>query len=66
MVLSLPVIDDDELAQIIGINEDGDLPGFAPHVVSGLFRVAGGGEALAARLPRSARRCPRPSPTAPA
>jgi glutamate synthase (NADPH/NADH) large chain len=50
VVLSLPVIDDEELAQIIGINDDGNLPGFAPHVVSGLFPVSGGGAALHARL----------------
>jgi glutamate synthase (NADPH/NADH) large chain len=50
VVLPLPVIDDDELAQIVGINDDGNLPGFAPHVVSGLFRVAGGGEELESRL----------------
>ncbi len=50
VVLPLPVIDDDELAQLVGINDDGNLPGFAPHVVSGLFPVAGGGEALEARL----------------
>ncbi len=50
IVLPLPVIDDDELAQIVGINDDGDLPGFAPHVVSGLYPVAGGGAALRARL----------------
>jgi glutamate synthase (NADPH) large chain len=50
VVLSLPVIDDDELAQLIGINDDGNLPGFAPHVVSGLYPAAGGGAALEARL----------------
>ncbi|MDL5156617.1 glutamate synthase large subunit [Actinomycetospora termitidis] len=50
VVLPLPVIDDDELAQLVGINDDGNLPGFAPHVVSGLYEVAGGGDALRARL----------------
>src|ERR1700712_116424 len=50
VVLPLPVIDDDELAQIVGVNDDGDLPGFAPHVVSGLYPVAGGGDALRTRL----------------
>jgi glutamate synthase (NADPH/NADH) large chain len=50
VVLSLPVIDDDELAQLIGINDDGNLPGFAPHVVSGLYAASGGGRALEARL----------------
>ncbi|PVZ14196.1 glutamate synthase large subunit [Actinomycetospora cinnamomea] len=50
VVLPLPVIDDDELAQLVGINDDGDMPGFAPYVVSGLYPVAGGGDALRERL----------------
>ncbi|MEJ2860186.1 glutamate synthase large subunit [Actinomycetospora flava] len=50
VVLPLPVLDDDELAQLVGINDDGDMPGFAPYVVSGLYHHAGGGEALRARL----------------
>ena len=41
VVLPLPVVDDDELAQIAGINDDGDMPGFAPYLVSGLYDVAG-------------------------
>lgn len=44
------MIDNDELAKIIHINDEGDLPGFQPYVVSGLYDVAGGGEALVARL----------------
>ncbi|GII86321.1 glutamate synthase [Sphaerisporangium siamense] len=50
LVLPYPVIDNDELAKIIHINDEGALPGFQPHVVSGLFEVAGGGEALLHRL----------------
>ncbi|GII76914.1 glutamate synthase [Sphaerisporangium rufum] len=50
LVLPYPVIDNDELAKIIHINDEGALPGFQPHVVSGLFEVAGGGEALLRRL----------------
>ncbi|RBQ20389.1 glutamate synthase large subunit [Spongiactinospora rosea] len=50
LVLPYPVIDNDELAKIIHINDEGALPGFQPHVVSGLYEVAGGGEALLARL----------------
>jgi glutamate synthase (NADPH) large chain len=50
LVLPYPVIDNDELAKIIHINDEGDLPGFDPHVVSGLYPVAGGGEALLGRL----------------
>jgi glutamate synthase (NADPH/NADH) large chain len=30
-----PVIDNDELAKIVHINADGDLPGYATHVVPG-------------------------------
>ncbi|MFC4059952.1 glutamate synthase large subunit [Planomonospora corallina] len=50
LVLPYPVIDNDELAKIIHINDEGALPGFQPHVVSGLYEVAGGGEALLHRL----------------
>jgi glutamate synthase (NADPH/NADH) large chain len=50
VVLPFPVIDNDELAKILHINADGDLPGFSAAKVSGLYRVAGGGQALAERL----------------
>nr|BFE89012.1 hypothetical protein GCM10020093_116130 [Planobispora longispora] len=50
LVLPYPVIDNDELAKIIHINDEGALPGFQPHVVSGLYEVEGGGEALLRRL----------------
>ncbi|MFI6295157.1 glutamate synthase large subunit [Nonomuraea sp. NPDC050790] len=50
LVLPYPVIDNDELAKIIHINDEGDLPGFHPHTISGLYPVAGGGEALLERL----------------
>ncbi len=50
VVLGFPVIDNDELAKIIHVNRDGDLPGYATHVVHGLYDVEGGGRALAARL----------------
>ena len=46
VVLPFPVIDNDELAKIVHINADGDLPGFAAVTVRGLYRVDGGGEAL--------------------
>ncbi|WP_370592714.1 glutamate synthase large subunit [Streptomyces sp. NBRC 109706] len=48
--LPFPVIDNDELAKLIHINADGDLPDFASTTLSGLYRVSGGGEALARRL----------------
>ena len=46
VVLSFPVIDNDELAKIQHINRDGDLPGFATARIRGLYPVAGGGPAL--------------------
>ncbi|CAO5241546.1 glutamate synthase large subunit [Frankia sp. AgKG'84/4] len=48
--LPFPVISSVQLAKIIGINDDGDMPGFASVTVSGLYDVDGGGAALAARL----------------
>ena len=50
VVLPFPVIGGNELNKIIHINDDGDLPGFASHVVDGRYEVAGGGAALRARL----------------
>ncbi|HEX7993361.1 MAG TPA: glutamate synthase-related protein, partial [Streptosporangiaceae bacterium] len=50
IVLPYPVIDDSDLAKIIHINEDRDLPGFAAHVVDGRYLASGGGRALRARL----------------
>jgi glutamate synthase (NADPH/NADH) large chain len=48
--LQFPVIDNDELAKIINVNVDGDQPGFVCHVVRGLFKTAGGGKSLVARI----------------
>jgi glutamate synthase (NADPH/NADH) large chain len=50
LVLPTPILDNEELAKVIHLNDEGDLPGFAPHVVSGLYDVSGGGTALAHRL----------------
>jgi len=50
VVLPFPVIDNDDLAKILHLNRDGDLPGFATCSVRGLYPVQGGGAALAARL----------------
>lgn len=44
------MIDNDELAKLIHVNADGDMPGMKAATLSGLYRVSGGGEALAARL----------------
>jgi len=50
VVLPFPVISHSDLAKIVHINDDGDLPGFTAHVVDGRYEVAGGGPALRARL----------------
>ncbi len=50
VVLPFPVIDNDELAKIVHINADGTMPGFDGARISGLYPVAGGGEALERRL----------------
>ena len=56
ILLPLPVIDRDDLAKLMYVNEDGQTPGFKAFAVDGLFDVrhageagaptAGGGEAL--------------------
>lgn len=50
VVLPFPVIDNDELAKIVHINADGDLPGYATHVVRGTYLVDEGEAALRGRL----------------
>ena len=50
LTFPFPVIDNDELAKILHINHDGNLPGLASAKVQGLYRVAGGASALAERL----------------
>ena len=50
--LPFPIIDNDELAKLIHIDRDGDRPEFAAAVISGLYRVAGGGRALREALDR--------------
>jgi glutamate synthase (NADPH/NADH) large chain len=43
LVLPFPIIDNDELAKIIHINDDGGFPELTAVTISGLYRVAGGG-----------------------
>ena len=68
VVLPFPVIDNDELAKIVHINADGDLPGFtAVDASAGLYDVAGGGDGAARAAGRDLRRGLEPrSRTAPA
>ena len=50
LTLPFPVLDNDELAKIVHVNDDGDLPGFQAVTVRGLFDVRGGADAMLARL----------------
>ncbi|MSO79414.1 MAG: glutamate synthase subunit alpha, partial [Acidimicrobiia bacterium] len=50
--LPFPVIDNDDLAKLIHINDDGDRPEFAARLISCLFEVSGGGTALRTALDR--------------
>ncbi len=52
IALPFPILDNDELAKLIHINDDGDRPEFAARVIPGLYRVAGGGAALRDALER--------------
>ncbi len=52
ILLPFPVLDNDDLAKLIGINDDGDLPGYAAAVIPGLYKVVGGGAAMAAAVER--------------
>ena len=54
LALPFPILDNDELAKIIHANDDGQFPGLEAHVVRGLYRVAGGGQALRQSLDRIA------------
>ncbi len=46
LILPFPIIDNDELAKIIHINDDAGYPELAAVEISGLYRVSGGGLAL--------------------
>ena len=50
VTVPFPVITNDELAKIVHINADGDQPGYATHVVRGLYDHLRGGEGIAERL----------------
>jgi glutamate synthase (NADPH/NADH) large chain len=49
-VLPFPVIGEQDLAKLVHVNDDGNMPGLAAHVVDGRFDPAGGGDSLRARL----------------
>ena len=50
IVLPMPVIDNDDLAKLLYVNEDGSTPGFRAFAIDGLFEVDGGGEALGSAI----------------
>ncbi len=50
IVLPYPIIDNDDLAKILSINEDGDMPGFKAVRVSGLYPLRDGAKGLKGRL----------------
>jgi glutamate synthase (NADPH/NADH) large chain len=50
VIVPFPVIGEQDLAKIVHINDDGNLPGLKTHVVDGRFNPSGGGEGLKARL----------------
>ncbi|GAB35830.1 glutamate synthase large subunit [Gordonia otitidis] len=56
ILLHWPVIDNDDLAKLVHINDDGDNPGLSAKVLHGLYEVARGGEGLAEALEDLRRR----------
>src|SRR5579863_2651463 len=50
IMLPFPVIGEQDLAKLLHINDDGNLPGFAAHMIDGRFDPSGGGDGLRARL----------------
>ena len=50
--LPFPIVDNDELNKLIHVDDDGTFPQFSAHVVSGLYRVADGGEGLRQAMDR--------------
>jgi glutamate synthase (NADPH/NADH) large chain len=48
--LPFPVIGARDLARLLHVNDDGNMPGFATHLVDGRFDPAGGGAGLRERL----------------
>ncbi|MFC7550143.1 glutamate synthase large subunit [Plantactinospora sp. GCM10030261] len=50
ITLPYPVLDNDDLARILSVDDDGDLPGFKAVRVSGLYRIREGAAGIKARL----------------
>jgi glutamate synthase (NADPH/NADH) large chain len=62
ILLPFPVLDNDDVAKLVGINDDGNLPGYQAAVIAGHYTVAGGGAGWRPRSrgcgPRWTRRSP--------
>jgi len=56
IILPYPVVDNDDLAKLLYVNEHGETPGFKAFAIDGLFEPAGGGAALAAAIEDVRRR----------
>ena len=54
IILPYPVIDNDDLAKLLYVNEHGETPGFNAFAIDGLFDPRGGGESLPRRHRRGA------------
>jgi glutamate synthase (NADPH/NADH) large chain len=63
VVLPYPVVDNDELAKMLSINDDGDMPGFKAVRVSGLYPLREGAKGPRTGWSRSAGTSPRRSRT---
>lgn len=48
--MPFPVLTNNDLAKIVHINDDGEFPGFASHVVRGTFTARDGGKGMLSRL----------------
>ena len=46
IVLPSPILSNEDLAKVLYINDDGDMPGFKPFAIDGLYPVAEGGEGM--------------------
>jgi glutamate synthase (NADPH/NADH) large chain len=46
VVLPHPILTNEQLAKLLYINDDNDMPGFKPFAIDGLYRVADGGAGL--------------------
>ncbi|MDP1807660.1 MAG: glutamate synthase central domain-containing protein, partial [Acidimicrobiales bacterium] len=46
IVLPHPILTNEDLAKLLYINDDNDMPGFRPFAIDGLYPVAEGGEGL--------------------